>query len=227
MNEAALSRALRDFSKRNQVTLAKFGSRQSQLLEIAGLFTAAQHYRANGYQVAARNLQNRLFRAKVTTSPYPQRYSYFEASRAGTSFEIHSNMPVRGAYALSNAAFVVDVAVIKAGQLPPANVKYVATQQQLMTFAEVKSLVTYPMLLAQFVGIVHEITPKFLSGRVPSGFRRDQHFTPALITVNHLTPASRQIVDSFLPRGYRIQVLPGLDNYVARHGWAAPISPLA
>ena len=208
------------------LTLARFGARQSQLLEVAGLFTAAQHYRAAGYRVAAKNLQSGLFRAKVTTSPYPQRYSYFEAIRATTHIEIHSNMPVAGAYPLINAAFVVDVAVLKGGTLTHPNDRYVAKQKDLLTFAELKNLVTYPMLLAQFIGIVHEVSPQFLSGRVPYGFRRDGHFVPALITVSHMKRSSREIVESFAPRGYRVQVLPGLDAYVARRGWFMSKSPL-
>ena len=219
MNEAAVRLGLSELASNHSVTLARFGNRQSQLLEVAGLLTAAQHYRVMGYDVEPRNLQGGLFRSKVTTSPYPQRYSYFEVARNDASFEIHSNMPVKGAYPLPTAAYVVDVAVIRSGLLPPANVRCTIESSALITFAEIKSLVVYPMLLAQFVGIVHEVTPRFLTGRVPYGFHRDGHFRPALITIEHLRPSSAEIIDAFPTRGFRVTICPGLDNFVARRGW--------
>jgi hypothetical protein len=128
-------------------------------------------------------------------------------------------MPIRGAFPLPNAAYVVDVAVIRPGKLPPLKSKCTIESPDLVTFAEVKALVVYPMLLAQFIGIVHEVAPRFLEGRVPYGFRRDDHFRPALITIEHLRPTSREIVDSFPARGFKVKICPGLDNFVARRGW--------
>jgi hypothetical protein len=132
-------------------------------------------------------------------------------------------MPIRGAFPLPTAAYVVDVAIIRPGKLPPTNARCVIESKDLITFAEVKALVVYPMLLAQFIGIVHEVTPRFLNGRVPPGFVRDGHFRPALITIEHLRPTSKEIVDAFVTRGFKVKICPGLDNFVARCGWATAI----
>jgi hypothetical protein len=219
VNEQQVRQGLTQLALNHSVALAGFGTRQSQLLEVAGLLTAAQHYRAMGYRVEPRNLKGGLFRSKVTTSFYPQRYSYFEISRDMASFEIHSNMPIKGEFPLPTAAYVVDIAVVRPGKLPPPNIRCIIESRDLITFAEVKALIVYPMLLAQFIGIVHEITPRFLNGRVPYGFRRDDHFRPALITIEHLRPTSKEIVDSFSSRGFKVKICPGLDNFVARRGW--------
>lgn len=226
MNEEAVQQGLRALATNHSVTLARFGARQSQLLEVAGLLTAAQHYSMMGYDVQPHNLRDGLFRSKVTTSPYPQRYSYFEATRGARSFEIHSNMPIRGAFPLPTAAYVVDVAVIRSGLLPPSNVRCVIESQDVITFAEIKALIVYPMLLAQFIGIVHELVPRFLAGRLPYGFRRDGHFKPALITIEHLRPTSVEIVEAFATRGFRVKICPELDKFVAMRGWDTAIESI-
>jgi len=73
----------------------------------------------------------------------------------------------------------------------------------LISFAEAKKLVIYPMLLAQFLGIVHEVTPKFLKRDQKYRLGND-HLHPALIALGSLTPNARDILRSFKRRRYKI-----------------------
>jgi hypothetical protein len=226
MNEAAVRTGIGAFAKRHKVTLARFGARQSQLLEVAGLFTAAQHYRAADYRVAARNLQSGLFRAKVTTSRYPAALLLFEATRPRRSLRSTATCrcpaPIRGAMLRLSSTWLCS----RVGRSPT----WAKVCSQTTGLADLRG-VEEPGHLSDVARTVHWYSARdlavFLSGRVPYGFRKAGHFVPALITVNHMKPSSKEIVQSFASRGYRVQVVPGLDGYVARHGWSKSTSPLA
>ncbi len=66
------------------------------------------------------------------------------------------------------------------------------------------------MLLAQFVGIVHEVTPNFLK-RNKKYQLEDDHLHPALIALGSLTPNAREIVRSFRRRKYKITIAESFD----------------
>jgi hypothetical protein len=73
------------------------------------------------------------------------------------------------------------------------------------------------MLLAQFLGIVHEIAPRFLSRR-PRNFVRRGHFDPALVAVGHLSPSARAIVGGFVRRRIKVAVVSNFEERVAAAG---------
>jgi hypothetical protein len=229
MDVDAVKAGLQALATRHRFTLLRYGARQAQVLEIAGLLSAAQHYHLAGYGVTAENLDpGDVFKVKLSTSRYPRRYSYFSVQDEGIDrWEIFGNLPVLGNYTTDGASYVVDVGVARAGSVKEVKAWPGLPNSELVTFAEVKNLVVYPMLLAQFVGIVHEITPGFLRGRLPWGFKRDRHFMPALITVGYLHKTAARIVHQYPIRGYRVKVSFNLDDFVARRGWAnSSVSPL-
>ncbi len=169
-----IANALATFIVGHQTEFTRLSARRSQLLEVGALSMAAEHYTHNGYDVEPRNLVQREFRVKQTTRGLPWNFSWFAASRGSEQLEIHANLPVQDAVGTDGAQYVVDVAVIRAGSLPttkPTRAGWARSpNDQVVTFIEAKALVIYPMLLAQFVGIVHEIKPDFLGGRRPQGF---------------------------------------------------------
>lgn len=102
---------------------------------------------------------------KLGSRGYPWNFSWFTCEGRGKTFELHSNLSVYSEYRRDNGVYVVDVGVAKGGVLPrsaPSSGWRAVENQHLVTFAEAKALVIYPMLLAQFIGIVTEITPIFL-----------------------------------------------------------------
>ncbi len=96
----------------------------------------------------------------------------------------------------------------------------------LITFAEVKRLVIYPMLLAQFVGIVHEIKPRFLRSPPPVGFDRYHHLPPALMALGHFSGNAAAIVRAYKGRGILICVAENFDVRIAAHRKGSCQSPL-
>lgn len=219
MNATQVAKSLRTFIKRHRSEFESLSSHGTHLLEISGLVVSTEHYRRGGYSTRAENLYGGKFRVKTGSRGYPHNFSWFTCKRGQNSFEIHANLAVASHYGKDGGIYVVDVAVIEAGSIKslrewretPA-----VKNSNLVTFVEAKKLVVYPMLIAQFIGIVHEIKPQFLSGRRPPRFRQDLHFDPSLISIGHLHGTSSKICRGLRERRFRIGVLPHFDLSLAK-----------
>lgn len=138
--------------------------------------------------------------------------------------ELHMNLMVESAHGIGT--YCVDVGVSKPNTVPkekPSEEWRSLENADLITFAEVKKLVIYPMLLAQFIGIVHEVKPNFLKGR--KGVRRD-HPSPALIVLGHYTANSADIVKSYPARNISVVIAANYDGRLARVRGGSATSPL-
>ncbi len=216
----ALAAELGGFISAHQAQFDQIPGLQYQLLELAALALCSEHYRRNGYTVTPHNLDGTHFRVKTGSRGKPWNYSWFLCERADSRFEIHANLSVRGSHD-DDGVYCVDVAVTEEQCLPtqPGQQKTfrAVDNARLVTFAEAKKLVAYPMLLAQFLGIVHEVKYRFVSGRRrPRGFVSADHFDPALITIGYLQPNSALIREGFRNRGYRITVVADADFELSR-----------
>ena len=138
------------------------------------------------------------------------------------------NLMVRSAHDVG--IYCVDVGVVRAGAVPEtagrADKWACVENSSLVTFAEVKRLVVYPMLLAQFVGIVHEIKPVCLKSPPPSYIGRFEHLPPALLALGHFSGNSSAIVQGFKARGFTVCIAEGLDIRIAAHRKGTSKSPL-
>lgn len=214
MDIQAIITKLNKFVRQHRTQFEKISNRESQFLELAALVATAEHYKAKGYIILPHNLRGGYFTVKTSARGYPWNFSWFEAKKGYLVFEIHGNTPVLSSYGLDNGVYVVDVAVVRGGwyQSKIDKKKWKGIQNsELITFIEVKKLVIYPMLLAQFLGIVHEIKPQFLDRRRPQSFLKDGHFDPALISVGYMTAVSNSIRKGFIDRNYKLTILPNFD----------------
>jgi len=214
LNAAAIRDALRGFIGRHKAEFDRLSNRRSQLLEVGSLAVCAEHYRLAGYEVRAANLQNGVFRVKLGSRGYPWNFSWFDCARGHNAFEVHSNLSVYSAYRRDEGVYVVDVGVAAGGAIPrskPAEGWMAIENHALVTFGEAKYLVIYPMLLAQFIGIVSELAPTFLRGERPSGFEDSSHFDPALMSVGYLHATASRIARAYPERGYLVKIVPALD----------------
>jgi len=193
---------------------------ESQLLELSALIFTAEYYKECGYLVTPKNLtkDSNEYYIKIRANARPFKYSFFEVDNGSARFEIHGNLQVAGCFD-KNGIYAVDVGIIKQGSLPftlKEQKKWKAVSNiQLITFMEVKKLVIYPMLLAQFVGIVHEIKFEFLTGRLPRNFRKNMHMCPSLVAIGYLSGTSSKIIEGFKRRKYRIRIIPNFNREVS------------
>jgi hypothetical protein len=215
-----LQRSLTRLIAQHHVEFETLGRRETQALEVGALVLAVEHYRRAGYTSRANNLSNNAFKMKLSSSGNSSNFSWYEVERDGRKYEIHANLPVASATDQDEGVYVVDVGITRSGAVPRAVRRgFRVDNDKLVSFIEAKKLVVYPMLLAQFVGIVHEIKPRFL-GNAPKMASRG-HFYPALVCLGYFTATSGNIVDGFVARKYRLNVVPTFDAYVSRLAVAA------
>lgn len=185
MNVADIEKELKTFINKHSVQFENLAVRETALLELGALTMATEHYRLAGFTVTVENAINGLFVAKLSSRGHPYNFSWFKCVKGDELYEIHSNLSVMGGHK-DEAVYVVDVAVVIGDDKVPKSKpkqKWVALDNNaLATFAEVKKLVVYPMLLAQFIGIVHEIAPSRLK-KLKANLPADHLFPPSLITL--------------------------------------------
>ena len=230
MNLVKVQQALRTFIRQHHSRFQTLAKTETQVLEVGALLLAVEHYKRVGYGIAVVNAPAGRFRVKLTARGHPWNFSWYEVKRGEMKFEVHGNLAVQSAWAEDEGIYVVDVGIAMAGMLPTTHkdrkVWAGMPNDQVVTFIEAKKLVVYPMLLAQFVGIVHEIKPSFL-GAAPD-FSLEKHFCPALVSIGYLTATSKSIINGYVQRRFGIRVVPAFDLEVLRLSQdAAAPSPLA
>lgn len=217
MNLDAITEALDRFVAAHRLTFANLGNRQSQILELAATVGVTQHYIAKGFAISVSNPHgSATFIVKTGTRGHPSAYSSITCTRGSDTVEIHMNLMVQSAH--DEGVYCVDVGIASPGAVPRAKGRdkwRCIPNEALLSFAEAKKLVVYPMLLAQFLGIVHEIKPAFLRAPAPTGFGEEGHLPPTLIALGHFSGNSRLIVDSFRSRGYSFLVAESYDIRLA------------
>lgn len=210
---------------KHRKALEVIGTSQTKLLELGAITGIAEHYRSKGYTPRVINPKGRRsFIVKTSTRGFPWNFSRIVLEREGRQFELHMNVMVTGAS--GTGTYCVDVGVVESGSIPqekPQDVWERLDNSQLVTFAEVKKLVVYPMLLAQFIGIVHEIKPQFLAGR---GGLDSAHPSPVLIVLGHYSANSLEIVRSYPSRGISVIIAANYDGRLSRVRLGRTASPL-
>jgi hypothetical protein len=186
MNIEEIRQGIKPVIHNHRAAFVQIGSSQPKLLELGAVTGIAEHYKACGYSVRVVNPRGKSsFTVKTGARGFPWNFSRIIAERDGTTVEIHMNLMVRSAH--DDGIYCVDVGIALADSIPSekSEEKWACLQNNsLITFAEVKKLVVYPMLLAQFIGIVHEIKPEFLKSR--TGVDKS-HLSPILITLQYFS----------------------------------------
>lgn len=215
MEVKKVEREIRAFIRRHEATLTRLAGRQSQLLELAATVGVAEHYKAAGFSVEIHNPKSkRGFVVKSGTRGHPADYSRIHCSRNDVAVELHMNALVRGGH--DEGIYCVDVAIAVPECMPRENRKgsprwVCLPNNMLVSFAEAKRLVVYPMLLAQFIGIVHEITPQFLRRARRPDFGPRGHLPPTLISLGNFSGNSVAIKRSFAKRRFAVVIAENYD----------------
>src|SRR6266568_5644823 len=204
MDVKLVKSAIKKFAKKHQQTFYEIGSRLTQLFELGGGIGVIQHHRAVGYDISfAHPAKDNRFRIKASSRGHPCDYSRVICHRKEEDFELHFNVATRGAH--DDGVYVVDIGAVKKGTIPlikPKGPWAGISNESLITFAEVKKLTIYPMLLAQFVGIVHEIKPGFLKGIRIDDFEEMGHFDPTLVTTGPWARSCERIYSCYEDRKF-------------------------
>lgn len=203
--------------------LREIGESQTKLLELASVTGVVQHFAALGYDAQVSNPTGSTFRVKTSTRGFPWNFSYFTLQSGNEKIEVHMNLMVRSAR--DEGIYCVDVAVVKPGTIlnPGKGQKWVCVENEaLLSFAEAKKLVVYPMLLAHFIGIVHEVKPGYLSVSKEKVFGL---LPPVLITLGNFSGNSKAIVSNYPARDISVVIAENYDIRLARVRAGSFVSP--
>lgn len=218
MDTETVAGAVARFISKHKSVLYSVSHNQSKVLELGATVAVSEHYRSNGYAISVVNPRknSNTFLVKTSTRGAPWNFTHIVVAKGASLFEIHMNLMVRSAH--DQGIYCVDVGIANAERIPSraGRRKWRCLDNcDLVTFAEVKKLVVYPMLLAQFIGIVHEIKPEFMGGRLLRTFSKARHLTPALVTLGNFSGNSRQIVASYKRRRIRVTITENFDMRLA------------
>lgn len=228
MNVEVISKLLGRFVRRHKTSFEIISQRQSMLLELGTVVGIQEHYRSRGFSIELIQPPGlSKFRVKTSTRGWPWNYTRIRASRGVDSVDIHMNLMVRGAH--DQGIYCVDVGITRPESVPmakPTRRWACLENRHLYSFAEAKRLVVYPMLLAQFFGIVHEIKPRFLRPPARRRYGSHRHPPPTLIVLGNFSGTSSVIVESYEKRGCQLNVAEKFDLRVAWASKKASRSPL-
>ncbi len=227
MDLGKVQSAIKRVIRRHAQAFVAIGSNQSKLLELASITGFAEHYKSQNFRVRVHNPKGKsYFAVKTSTNGDPWNFSHFSAAKDTEEVELHMNVKVRSAHDLG--MYCVDVGVVRAGAIPKAKPERkweCLPNSELVSFGEAKKLVVYPMLLAQFIGIVHEIKPGYLNFQAP---RTQIHPSPTLIALGHYSGNARTIVQSYPARKISVNIAANYDVRLARvRSAAVPTSPFS
>ena len=228
MDVSAVQQSIKKFLKKHKQTFFTISSNQSKALELAVTVGVSEHYRSTGYTIHVVNPKKSpgTFVVKTSTRGHPWNFTHLKLERNGAVYEGHMNLMVESAH--DEGRYCVDFGLTKVGCVPDkaAQEAWVAAKNSdLVTFAEVKKLVVYTMLLAQFLGIVHEIKPCFIHGRTPKGFVSEDHLFPVLASLGNFSGNSSKIVEGYKNRRIRIVIAENFDLRLARVRGKRQVSP--
>jgi hypothetical protein len=222
------------FLSDHKTTMSSVADHLPHIFEANCYVLFARHYENSGYLLEPFKLFKNRFRFRFSTAGNPWNFSFFgiflqnRLEKGKRLAELRHNQTVAGFWHKSdgtNAAtmplFALDVAVTVGGSLPDPKMgtkrkgnRYWVNNEDLITFAESKKLVAYPMLLAQFFGVVHELQPKFV-GIEPNksypAFVRAGHPLPTLFTSEKLVRGALKVLDSFKKRKLKVRVVWGVN----------------
>ena len=172
---------LYSFFDRNEVTIKNNSNRLCHYFEMACYSKVIQYYRDHHFNIQPCPQKESTFRFKSTTKGSPNKYSFFRVSeniansgQKMKKYDIRPNMPVCSSF--DNCTYIPDIVVSKMSD--ENNIQRIENQN-LITFCEVKYLKPHPEMLANFIGIVHELKPDLLNG---PNVREGLHPAPALMT---------------------------------------------
>lgn len=231
MDVNEIQKSIKRVIQRHKRAFDVINGSQTKLLELGAITGIAEHYKSKGFVPRVVNPKGRRsFVVKTSTRGFPWNFSRIIIEDPGKNSEalceLHMNAVVDGAHKVGT--YCVDVGVVEPCSIPaeepPKKIWKTLSNSDLITFAEVKKLVVYPMLLAQFLGIVHEIKPTFLRGRKRL---HQAHPSPTLIVLGHYSANSLDIVRSYKRRKIAVWVAANYDGRLARVRNGEEASPFA
>lgn len=210
VDQPALRKQLSEFFNDNRKDLTAFGSTVNQTFEAFVFAAIIEWYRANGWSVEfvhpKKPGEAETVRLKFSTRGRPENYSYARCQKGNSTIEIRHQMRVETAHATPGqnppANLCIDVAVLLAADRAGYSSTTAAPNAELLLFAEAKHMSAFAELVAQFIGMVHEMMPDKLS---PAAVASPEHLRPFLFVSGNFLRTAEGVIATAKRRSFQIE----------------------
>ncbi|GIK40339.1 MAG: hypothetical protein BroJett011_41720 [Chloroflexota bacterium] len=214
INTETLKDQLAKFFQDNRDDLNQFGSKVNQTFEAFVFASLIKWYSDHGWKVTLKHpqLNQSAVKLKFSTRGRPEGYTYAICVKDERKIQIRHQLRVATKYHKSGqfppANVMLDVAVISDQDLSEYKTNDYISNATLLTFGEAKHMSAFAELIANFVGLAHELKPEVLVNmRTLNNLsvNRD-HPAPFLYVSGYLLPTARGLLKTVEERGYDIDV---------------------
>lgn len=205
------------FFDQNRGNLNLFGRTVNQTFEAFVFAATSAWYREQGWDVEFVHPRSKdglvkPLRLKFSTRGRPGNYTHVVCQKDGVSRQIRHQLRVATSAHQPgnkrNANVCLDVAIITPFDVSSLGTDNYVENSYLISFAEAKHMAAFAELVANFIGLVHELQPGRLSRIRIEGFKSKQRQDPApfLYVSGILYRTAQGIVETIEQRGYDIDV---------------------
>ena len=178
---------IKGFANKYKAIVVNQAKRASDYFEMTCFNYIVRFYELNGYELIATNLQNGIYRYKLTPAGIQSNFSHFEAtaSKGKEKFEIQHNLAIQSSQD-STLFTTPDISIIKKDKVQYTTAYYdtkttfsFVVNKDLMSFCEVKQFNPFPELLFNFIGVLNELKKEYM---VDKGKKLNPiHIAPSLM----------------------------------------------
>lgn len=201
------------FFRNNKSQIQNFGSTVNQTFEAFVFASVLNWYISNGWSVDIRNpVSNpKEVKLKFNTRGKPGGYSYAICEKNNEKIQVRHGLRVSTFYNKPGFTFpanvVLDVAVIYDRDLSQLKSNDYVDNTDLITFGEAKHMSAFAELIANFLGLVHEMKPDAMLPFSPNNFKNfPDHPVPFLYVSGYLYPTAKGIFESIKDRSINIDI---------------------
>lgn len=218
LNISKLKSDLSEFFEVNKAPLAIFGSTVNQTFEAFVFASVAAWYRERGWQVELvhpAGHDNQSLRLKFSTRGRPSNFSFIRCTKNNQAIQIRHQIRLSTKHHKEKnrypANIVADVAVIQDIDTANYSTDHAVPNNQIISFGEAKHMSAFAELVANFLGLVHEIQPdrlrkcRYKNGKKEKSIHLD-HIPPFLFASGFLFRTALGIKETIKNRGYDVEV---------------------
>lgn len=218
IDQNRIKRNLAKFFKENKDDLSKFGLTVNQTFEAFVFVSVARWYLRQGWDVKIVNPKDNSHisgyaRLKFNTRGRPDNYTYFVCKKGNQEIQIRHQLRIATYFHVDEeesppANICLDAAVIESKDLAEYETDHFVENKFLITFGEAKHMSAFAELIANFIGLVHELRPELLKRyRTKKSYKQNlEHLAPFLYVSGILYPTARGIKKTIENRGYNIDI---------------------
>lgn len=212
-NQKETKELLSRFFKQEKASINSFGRSVNQTFEAYVLASVIEWYRRSGWVIKfemPRNSNGRqYFKLKFSTRGAPKKYTYIVCEKENEVLQIHHQLRVETKWHARNkrynANICCDVAVIKQTDISGYSTDAAVSNKDLVSFAEAKHMSAFAELVANFIGMVHELKPDRLK-RLRIKHYKNKHLPPFLYASGILFKTAKGMEETIEKRKYDIDI---------------------